>query len=87
MIDGVFSAEGEALRFHQAIVTREAIAKVQAEVRVWVLRLFKRRALLSPEDVNAMREWGMKAAFPSMPMSLSQRRTAPAYEFDQTVSW
>jgi len=30
VIDGVFSAEGEALQFHQAIVTREAIAKVQA---------------------------------------------------------
>ena len=58
VIDGVFSAEGEALRFHQAIVTREAIAKVQDEVRERVLRLFKRRALLSPEDVNAMREWG-----------------------------
>ena len=63
VIDGVFSVEGEALQFHQAIVTREAIAKVQAEVRVWVLRLFKRRALLSPEAVDAMREWGHEGGF------------------------
>ena len=32
--------------------------KVQAQVRERVLRLFKRRALLSPETVDAMREWG-----------------------------
>ncbi|MDD5268541.1 MAG: transposase [Methylococcales bacterium] len=63
VIDGVFSAEGEALRFHPAIVTREVVAKVQAEVRERVLRLFKRRALLSPEAVNAMREWGHEGGF------------------------
>jgi hypothetical protein len=63
VIDGVFSAEGEALRFHQAIVTREAIAKVQAEVRERVLRLFKRRKLLSPEDVDMMRQWEHEGGF------------------------
>ncbi len=56
VIDGVFSAGEEALRFDQAIITPEAIAKVQAEVRQRVLRLFKRRALLSPEDVDTMRQ-------------------------------
>jgi len=58
VIDGVFSAEDVTLRFDKAAITPEAIAQVQAEVRERVLRLFKRRALLSPEDVNAMREWG-----------------------------
>jgi len=57
VIDGVFSAENEALRFDEATITPEAIAKVQAEVRGRVLRLFKRRALLSTEDVDAMRQW------------------------------
>ena len=63
VIDGVFSAEDEALRFDQAILTHEAIAKVQAEVRERVLRLFKRRALLSPEDVDTMRQWGHEGGF------------------------
>lgn len=63
VVFGVFSAEGEALRFHQAIVTREAIAKVQAEVRERVLRLFKRRKLLSPEDVDMMRQWEHEGGF------------------------
>ena len=63
LIDVVFSAEGEALRFHQAIVTREAIAKVQAEVRERVLRLFKRRKLLSAEDVDMMRQWEHEGGF------------------------
>ena len=58
VIDGVFSVENEAVRFDEETITPEAIAKVQAQVRERVLRLFKRRALLSPETVDAMREWG-----------------------------
>jgi hypothetical protein len=49
--------DDEVLRFDEATITREAIAKVQAEVRERVLRLFKRRSLLSSEDVEAMRQW------------------------------
>lgn len=56
VIDGVFSAEDVTLRFDEATITPEAIAQVQAEVRERVLRLFKRRALLSPEDVDMMRQ-------------------------------
>ena len=63
VIDGVFSAEDEALRFDQTILTPEPIAKVQAEVGERVLRLSKRRALLSPEDVEAMRAWGHEGGF------------------------
>ena len=63
VIDGVFSAENEALRFDEAAITPETIAKVQAQVRERVLRLFKRRALLSPEDVDAMREWAHEGGF------------------------
>jgi len=51
VIDGVFSTADEAT------ITPEAIAKVQAELREGVLRLFKRRALLSAEDVETMRQW------------------------------
>ena len=63
VIDGVFSAENEALQFNEAAITSEAIAKVQAQVRERVLRLFKRRELLSPETVDAMREWGHEGGF------------------------
>ena len=63
VIDVLFSAVDEALRFDQAIITPEAIAKVQAGVRERVLRLFKRRALLTPEDVAAMRQWGHEGGF------------------------
>ena len=63
VIDGVFSAEDEAVRFHDTTITTEAIAKVQAQVRERALRLFKRRELLSPETVDTMREWGHEGDF------------------------
>ncbi|MBE0466601.1 MAG: transposase [Candidatus Desulforudis sp.] len=63
VIDGVFSAADEALRFDEAAITPEAIAQVQAEVRKRVLSLFKRRKLLSSENVDAMREWGHEGGF------------------------
>ena len=63
VIDGVFSTENETLRFDEAAITPEAIAKVQAKVRERILRLFKRRALLSPEDVDMMRQWGHEGGF------------------------
>jgi hypothetical protein len=37
---------------------------IDLQVRERVLRLFKRRKLLSPEDVETMRQWGMKVDFP-----------------------
>ncbi|MGH8550561.1 MAG: transposase [Methylococcales bacterium] len=49
VIDGLFRSKGEALRFDEALINAEAIAKVQTQVRERVLRLFKRRGLLSPE--------------------------------------
>ena len=57
-IDGVFSVTDKALLFDAATITAEIIAAAQALVRERVPRLFKRRALLSLEDVNAMRRWG-----------------------------
>jgi len=63
VIDGVFSAEGDVLRFDEAAINAEAIAKVQAEVRDRGLRLFKRRELLSPEDVDTMRQWMHEGGF------------------------
>ena len=58
IIDGVFSAKDEAVQFDEAALTTEVITGVQAQVRERILRLFKRRELLSPEVVEAMREWG-----------------------------
>ena len=75
VIDGVFSAEDEALRFDEAIITPEAIAQVQAEVRERVLRLFKRRELLSLEVADAMREWSHAGGF-----SLNGDVTVPAWD-------
>jgi hypothetical protein len=63
VIDGLFSAEDETLRFDEATITPEAMAKVQAEARERVLRLFKRRSLLSPEDVETMRQWKHEGGF------------------------
>ncbi|GAB4351696.1 MAG: hypothetical protein Kow0060_01100 [Methylohalobius crimeensis] len=63
VIDGIFSVEEEVLRFDAAAITPEAISKVQTEVRERVLHLFKRRELLSPEDVDAMRKWGHEGGF------------------------
>lgn len=63
VIDGVFSVEEEALRFNKAAITSETIMRVQARVRERVLRLFKRRELLSPEAVDGMRELGHEGGF------------------------
>ncbi|MGH8550713.1 MAG: hypothetical protein ACRERU_19355 [Methylococcales bacterium] len=61
----LFSSEGEAVRFDEATLNNEAIAKVQAEVRERLLGLFKRRGLLVSEAADAMRAGrNMKAAFP-----------------------
>ncbi len=54
----MFSAKNEVLRFDEAALTPEVITGVQAQARERILRLFKRRELLSPEVVEAMREWG-----------------------------
>ena len=57
VIEGLFSTEGEGLRFHPAQVNETAIARVQRQTRRRVLRLFARRKLLCPEAVGAMQEW------------------------------
>jgi hypothetical protein len=69
----VFSAEGETLQFDEAALTPEVITGVQAQVRERILRLFKRRELLSPEVVEAMREWDHAGGF-----SLNADVTVPA---------
>ena len=63
IIDGLFSAEGEAVQFDEAALTPEVIAGVQAQARERILRLFKRRKLLSPEVVDSMREWSHAGGF------------------------
>ncbi len=75
IIDGVFSVENEQVRFDEAVLTDEAMVKVQAQVRERVLRLFKRRGLLAPETVNDMREWRHGGGF-----SLNADVTVPAWD-------
>jgi hypothetical protein len=58
LVDGVFSAEGDVLRFHQATALGEAeVVALQELVRKRVLALFERRRLLTPEVVADMRQW------------------------------
>ncbi len=73
VIDGLFSSEGEDVRFDEAALTAEVITTVQARVRERVLRLFKRRDLLSSDVVEAMREWNHQGGF-----SLNADVTVPA---------
>jgi hypothetical protein len=49
VIDGVFSAAAEGLRFHPAFLTDTAIARVQQQTRRRVLKLFQHREWL-PEN-------------------------------------
>jgi hypothetical protein len=63
VIEGLFSTEGERLRFHSAQITETAIARVQRHTRRRVLRLFARRALLSPEAAEAMQDWAHGGGF------------------------
>jgi Putative transposase len=55
IIDGRFNSKGEAVRFDEAAITSEDIAKIQTQVTERVLGLFKRSGLLSPEAVDVMR--------------------------------
>jgi len=64
IMDGVFSAQGEKVQFHEAkLLSEEDLAAVQGEVRTRVLRLFKHRGLLSPEDAAELRQWGHGGGF------------------------
>jgi len=58
LMDGVFSAEGDELRFHEATALSEAdVDAGQQTVRNRVLALFARRAILTPEVCADMLEW------------------------------
>lgn len=58
MIDGVYEAEGEGVRFYEASELSEAaIGRVQERVRRRVLKAFVRWGLLEPETRDEMLEW------------------------------
>ena len=58
LIDGVFAADGEGMRFYEATALGDAeVAELQEVVRQRVLGLFERRAVLDPEAVANMRQW------------------------------
>ena len=58
MIDGVYEAEAEEVRFHEVVGLDEAaIGRVQERVRRRVLKAFVRWGLLEPEVRDEMLEW------------------------------
>jgi hypothetical protein len=66
VIDGIFSAEAEAVHFHEAtVLSDEDTAAVQRNVRN--RGLFARCGLITPEAAAEMRQWTMAEAFRSMP--------------------
>jgi hypothetical protein len=64
VIDGLFSAAEEGIRFHPAYLTDAAIAQVHQQTRRRVLKLFHRREWLSLEAVEAMQAWEHDDGFP-----------------------
>ena len=58
VIDGVYEAEAEEVRFHEALgLSEAAIRRVQERVRRRVLKAFVRWGLLEPEVRDEMLEW------------------------------
>ena len=63
VIDGLFSAPEEGLRFHPAFLTEAAIARVQQQTRRRVLRLCERRAVLPEDATELMLGWEHSSGF------------------------
>jgi hypothetical protein len=64
LIDGVFSSDGDDLRFHSAVALTEAdVVAVQELVRNRVLSLFVRRGLLASEAAADMSQWEHGSGF------------------------
>lgn len=63
VVDGLFSAGDEAIRFHPAVLTDTAIARVQQRTRRRVLKLFERRSVLSEDVTELMLGWGHRGGF------------------------
>ena len=61
--DGLFCAEEGGGRFYPSALCPEAIAEVQQRTRRRVLRLFKRRDLLSCDVVENMLQWSHAGGF------------------------
>lgn len=58
IIDGVFSVTEEGIQFHEALdFTETVVHEMEETVGKRVLSLFKRRSLLSEDDVNDMLSW------------------------------
>ena len=54
MIDGLFSAEADGVRFYPAFPTDGVFAKVQRQTRRRALKLFQRQAWLPADTVETM---------------------------------
>ncbi len=57
ILDGVFSAADDGVRFHPAFLTDAAIARVQPQTRRRVLSLFQHCGLRSSEAVETLQGW------------------------------
>jgi hypothetical protein len=63
LIDGLIGRTSEGLTFHPVQLDETDITALSQAIRRRVLRLFERRALLSAEAAQAMREWGHGGGF------------------------
>lgn len=64
LIDGVFAAEGDGMRFYEATgIDEGTVAEVQETVRGRVLDLFERDGLLDAEATANMRGWAHAGGF------------------------
>lgn len=80
LIDGVFAAAGDGMRFYEATGLDEGkVAEVEETVRGRVLDLFERDGLLDEEATASMRGWSHGAVSRSMQPSGSRRGTAPGW--------
>jgi hypothetical protein len=61
--DGMFSADASGVRFHTTTLNTADIQQVQETVRQRTLRLFERRGLLTPDEVEAMLHWSHGGGF------------------------
>lgn len=63
VVDGVFSATEEAIRFPPAFLTDAAVTRVQQQTRQRVLKLFQCRAVLSEDVTKLMFGWKHRGGF------------------------
>ena len=59
----MFSGDASGVHFHTSTLNPADIQQVQETVRQRTLRLFERRGLLTPDEVEAMLDWSHGGGF------------------------